>query len=634
MAVPEGFTKREKDDDLPAGFVRRGPSGRVSVGDVPEFFKDRPQPQAVQGLVSRGARKDLVSTFPQALGGVAEAGLTLATGTVGSIAGGVAGGIATALVNAGKGLGFKGLDKGAVASGVDVLERVSGAITNEPESRAGIDALSMISAPFEKFGELTTRAGEKAMDVPVIGGPELATAVKTGLEFAPALLGKRPSGGRTMADRRADVARVTKETGDLGLDVGAPIGKQREQIIDAAKREAGQSRSAQGFGDVQAALQDARIIQDKMVDSLYKRAKELPPASIGPSQVDELIRAIDDSLADRFIDKETTPKTVASLDRLSDITKGKAGPSTTITTTRGFSGKIQRAQTIHAPTPAARATEIKKLMEFRVGNNAVRGSNIADNAALSIINTQLDAYLRVQVAKDLIAGEPAVVSAWEKAFAGSKEFARTFDDDEVIKTLTSDLKATPEEAKRLIFNRDAVTGKTQAGQLVKEIGEILGKDHPAFNTFRQEVLFDIIEPLLKEKPNYNAFIDRYDKFVRKNDTLARELFPDSAESMQIMRDFAAAVEANRAAGFDMNFSETASRLLFGHEIAKAQVKVSVGAKFINLARSAVGTSRKRSMINALTKYDTQAPLLSKRVPAIGGLIQAGQQQEEINGVQF
>lgn len=497
--------------------------------------------------------------------------------------------------------GIAGLARAGVATlrgeedplkiGAELSEKIAGS-GFQPRTEAGKATLENVSKPFQALSEITTGAGNVVLEA--TGSPALATATKTALEAAPMALGiRRP--GRTVSDRNVDVRGVVEELGELGLKTDAPIVTQRGQLVESAKdRAGGQVQKAEGIGDVQASIQGSRLVEEGLVNKVYADARSLN-AEISSSQVRDLQTAVTDSLRERVISKETTPATTRILTMLDDIVS------------------------------PGEPVSVRRLEEFRIQNNAVRGSKRADNEAISEINSQVSSYLRAQASKDLVSGDVAAVAKWEEAFKATKDFKEVFDTDKVIQDLSTRINATPEQAKNWIFGANAVNAKRQAGAVVKQIGEILGKDSPEYGMLRQEVLFDIVEPLLKAEPNLKTFANNYDKFVRNNMTLGRELFPDSMGEMLTLRRFAASLERGTARGLDLNLNQTLARILFGHEIAKGAVRVNLGTNLMNIIRGTAGSSPKQLLISDFTGYDITKPLLPKTPIVIGGAQQTAEQ---------
>jgi len=552
-----------------------------TVGAVPNSLSGPDQP---------APKQKPKTSFAQNVVGIGDAALTLARGMVGVPAGGVLG-----LMKAAK--DFITGEDDPLKAGAERSQRVQGAITGEPFTEAGKDALNMVSEPFKVLGDAAQYAGEKTLDA--TDSPALATIAQTAIESAPMLLGARGK-GKTISERNVDVNSVIQETKAAGLDVGAPIVRQREQLVESGKTQTGgQANKAQDFSLIQGALQKARTQTEAFVQNIYFDAKR-KDAAVNTFQVKELRNEVNSALDEFIIGKEITPKTMASLERLDKISEG--GLSTPV--------------------------EIRELMKFRIANNRLRGSDPTDNAGLAIINGQVDAYLQAQVTKDMVSGDKTAIAKWQEAFEGTKEFKEMFDANKAIKNLSTNLEATPEMAKNWIMGANSVGAKAESGLVVKRIGEIIGKDSPEYNVLRQEVLFDIVEPLLKSQPNYKAFADNYDKFVRNNMTLANELFPDSVGEMLTLRRFASALEKGSARGLDLNLNQTVSRILFGHEIAKGAVRVNLGTNLMNIARSTVGSSPKQLLISDFTGYDITKPLLPKAPGAIGAVTQTAQQRDK------
>lgn len=558
------------NDSAPKSFAQQAPvvidDGAPKLSATPNSMRADPKPKF---------------TALQDLAGLGETGLALATSA------------ATTPV-----AGLAGLASAAMPGGMTGSERVANVQSKgfQPRTEAGKETLENVGKAFSFIDKATTGAGNIALDV--TGSPAVATAVKTGLEAAPMIFGRRAPGSRTLNNRNVDIAAVMEETGRAGLDVGAPIVRQRNQVVEAGRQIGGQTQRAENIGDLQVSLRKAREVQESYVQGLYDTAKSAK-AEISTSRGTDMIKAIDDSLADRNIRKRITPSTIASLKQLDEIMSGDLSDPVTV----------------------------RRVMEYRIENNAIRNSKKPDNAALSIINNTVDDFLRAEVVNDLVRGDATSVAKWNEAFKGTKDFNNIFNTDKVIKDLSTRLDATPETAKKLILGLNSVNAKTQAGEVVRQIKSIVGENSPEFGALRQEVLFDIVEPLLKSEPNFKGFADNYDKFVRNNMTLGNQLYPDSMGEMLTLRRFVSGLERGSKAGLDLNLNQTVSRILFGHEIAKGAVKVNLGTNLMNMVRSTVGSSPKQLMVSDFTGYDITKPLLPKAPVVIGSLTQAGIEQQ-------
>jgi hypothetical protein len=139
-------------------------------------------------------------------GAAIEPNLSLLTGMFAQPVAGLAG-LATSAGNA------LGLTKSEPA---DVVRNISGAMTYEPKTTGGKNAMSVVGYLPEKFGELAHSAGEKVSDV--TGSPALGTYINTGLNVIPAILGAKGSStlsGATGAASERLMRSALKPSADL-----------------------------------------------------------------------------------------------------------------------------------------------------------------------------------------------------------------------------------------------------------------------------------------------------------------------------------------------------------------------------------------------------------------------------------
>lgn len=106
---------------------------------------------------------------------VAEAGLSLASGAIGSIPAGLAGIAGTVL-------------PGPEGQGADFVRKVQEATTYQPRTPLGRKMVEVATYPFEKLAEGADIVGGKVTDV--TGSPAAGATVNTAIQAAPALLGK------------------------------------------------------------------------------------------------------------------------------------------------------------------------------------------------------------------------------------------------------------------------------------------------------------------------------------------------------------------------------------------------------------------------------------------------------------
>jgi len=534
------------------------------------------------------AAKPEQSTFADRLQGSEEAALTFATGIPSQVMAGLGG--VTELVS--------GLISGApnvVDSAANRVRDISRATTYQPKTEEGQQILEMISVPFEKFGELTAGAGNIALDI--TGSPAVATAVKTGIEMPPAFLfGRSP---RTMAERRGDIAKVETGLKGVGIDLGKSIESQRAQMGEIARRLSNyQEIRAQEMATVQQAVQRAEQIASENVNNLYAAARETP-AFVPVRALYDLPARIREALKDYMNDLDLMPIARNRLKELDEISQ----------------------------IPGNYAVKLEELENFRRRVNRVRPAahDLSQQAVLGIIKGQLDSTLDAAFNSGMIKGDPAAIQAWRDARGAFIDYKKTFDEQKVINQLAFQ-KATPEEVRNWIFGTSALGAKKGAGRVIESLKRIVGEDSPAFGALRQEAVFDIMEPLLRETPDYAAYVENFDKFVRNNASVARALFPDSISEMQRLRAYASAANRVRPQQLTLDANQTIARALFGHGIAKAGMKVSIASQLLGLMRQATGKTERAQILSEILGYDVTQPLIPVAPIGASGVIQTGMNQ--------
>jgi hypothetical protein len=160
---------------------------------------------AAAPLVDAKAQKSLNPLVDYHPGiGLGETALALGSGAVGGVAGGISG-LATGLSNA---LGITNTPPG------DRVRQVSEALSYQPRTAMGRGFTGAIAYPFEKLAEGADAAGGYVTD---IAGPVAGTAVNTGIQSLPMLLGPAAkalpgeSAGSIAARARTQALNATRE---------------------------------------------------------------------------------------------------------------------------------------------------------------------------------------------------------------------------------------------------------------------------------------------------------------------------------------------------------------------------------------------------------------------------------------
>ncbi len=503
--------------------------------------------------------------------GSAEAATTLATGFPAQVAGGL-GGIYELVSGAVSGR------KNNFDSAANRVNRIAEQMTYQPKTESGQDILGMVSAPFQKLEEVTRGAGNIALEQ--TGSPAVATAVKTGLEYAPALaFGARP---RTMGQRREDISRTQQEMRGAGVNLGDSMESQRAQMGEIAARSTqGQQIRAQEMSKVQQAVQTAEQIAEQNVDRLYTEARQFN-TSVPVRALAALPATTRAALKDYIKDIDLMPiarKRLEELDQLGGI-------------------------------PQNYAVRLEEIEGFRRRVNKMRpaSTDISQQAVLGIIKGQIDNALDGAFNSAMIKGDPAGIQAWREARTAFRDYKKTFEEQKVINQLATQ-QATPEEVRNWIFGASAVGAKKEAGRVIGSLKGILGEDSPAFGALRQEALFDVMEPLLRETPDYAGYVQNYDQFVRSSPSVAKELFPQSIEELGRLRSYANAANKVSPQRMSLDINQSVARAFFGHDIAKSAMKVSLAGQALGLLRRAAGKSEQQRVISEMLGYDTSKGLI-------------------------
>ena len=535
------------------------------------------------------------TSFGQNLLGVGEAAATFLTGVVAQPVAGLAG-LAEA---AGAGDLIPSFITGGdeeISSAADRVNQVAQRMTFSPRTEAGRDALSMISVPFEALSKVTRGAGEKVLDA--TGSPALATTTQVGLESL-ASLPFLKIGAKTPAGRSREVAAATKAGESIGVDVNAPLTEVRSQVISSAENQTGGAVSrGENIQQVQNAVQRAAADAKVVVDDLYAAARNTN-AGIEVGQLKDFRTIVEESLTD--FDTQDMPIVQRRLAEISSMSGNTADFSVNM-------------------------NEIAKFRQ-RINKNRPAVTDASQGAALNIIKGQLDNFLDAQFNSSMVSGDPKSIARWRSANEAFKVYRDTFSANKVIKQLAGQ-DANPTEIRSWIYGASSIGARKEASTTVNALKGILGEDSPQFAALRQDALFDIMEPLIREQPNFKAFAANYDRFVKNNKPLNEALFPESISSLDNLRTFAGATENAGSKGFQIDVDKIVTRGLFGNSLARNAAKLSLLGQASRLMRRAVTKSDKQRLMSEVLGYDSTAPLIQKAPVRAQSVVQTGIDQDE------
>jgi hypothetical protein len=264
----------------------------------------------------------------------------------------------------------------------------------------------------------------------------------------------------------------------------------------------------------------------------------------------------------------------------------------------------------------------------RIRNSRTRNGEQPQDAALTIMKGQLDEFVDDMFREDMIVGNPANIEQWKNARSLYTDYRRRFKDYKVIRQMTEH-EASAEDWRKFIFGLNRTGAKTEAAVTVKRLNEILGKDSDAMQSLRHEFILDVVQPLLEKEPNFQKFISNYEKIVRENPTLVDELAPFSRTDLDKLYQLGKAYD--NLGGIEkvsIDWTKTLARLVMGHKIAKAAIKVTLFDKLLRFGRNRLGGNFKRAMIREMLGYDPYKPFIGKDSLAAQEVI-AGELQQRI-----
>tara|TARA_R110000796_G_C14554086_1_gene434164 strand:- start:32 stop:2047 length:2016 start_codon:yes stop_codon:yes gene_type:complete len=408
------------------------------------------------------------------------------------------------------------------------------------------------------------------------------------------------AGGELLAGRiRAMTPAATNiinRVRGMGIDPATTPGRQVAQVANAA-REMSSPEKASALPAVAAAVKTQREAARRSARALYEGAEQRS-AAIPAQEVSELR----DSL----------------LNGLDSYDLGADGMSAM---NRSVINIIELAD---ESVPFPRRIQALERWRKRVSGMRPKDGTPADAAArqsLGIYDEWLDGVFN----RDMVRGDATAIDAWKNARRAWSSYQQRFNSNTVVRDLAK-RETTPEQMSQWIFNANAVGAKKEAGLVVERLNNILGADSQAMAGLRTEVVLDIAEPLFRDTPDIQAFITNYGKFLDKNPTLNRTLFPDNyGDDLADLYKFAKSIAARAGSSvsdlepFDIGGRaiKLLGRLYLGHGIARGSARIEGGNTFMNFIRRR--TSGSRARVNLIRDYlgiEPQSPLIP--VPAAIG----------------
>jgi hypothetical protein len=483
-------------------------------------------------------------------------------------------------------------------------------------------------APAAKFANFLRGIGGGAV-TRALGGGAAAGVTQIGSDEAARIAGSEQGFDRTSAlvaagggalgevigagfnAWRPQAKQIMQDADRLGINLRGSPGEQVSQTVRRVDDMASSSRG-EGMAAVRSGVQREREVARQSADDLFAQARnpEAGSAFIRQPQVRAFSSNARVNLAEQGFDVENLPKLGRRLEEIDSL----------------------------ANTEGASATKLNALEMWRRRVGKSKSADPEEAQALRVLKNQYDEWMTGQFNDDMVAGNKDAITAWKDARTAWAEFKQRFDDNKVIQDLARK-ETTVEQMRQWVFNANAVNASNEAGKVVAGLNRILGPKSPEMDALRREFIFDVAEPLMRPAPNIRAFLNNYEKAVRKNPTLVRELFPDEVGGIGDFGQLAAIARgiAKRPGAVEDRFPETMFdklqkifwRFSIGHGIAKGQARIGIATGITDWLRDrTVGTAARRNILWEALGHDPTMPMF-RGATAYGAA--AGVTREEENG---
>lgn len=486
----------------------------------------------------------------------------------------------------------------------DVMRHIQDAFTWNPKTAEGQELLQTVAAPLKHLDDAADYVATAAGN----GNPFAEAAIYSGLMALPEVAGMVGGAGLRGAFRTSRrLQSVASKADALGLDIRQV--QLPSSIIKAGARMVPEERFAR-TGELQEALQQAEL----QVRTAKKRAEGIArakDATVKASDVKTFADNVEGTLAKEFEIVNAADEFKVLTKRINELKMlgrrrvvedtGAIELPTRVKLLGPDEAQLRGIQLVH--------DLITKSLIDRKRNATENTPRILDeNRALRSLQKQLDEFLDQQFNNDMIKGDVEALTKWREAGDLRKTYAKNFTEDATIMRFINN-ENTPAELHRWLVGANAVNAKPQVVRVVRRMKEILGDDSRAIRGLKEEFMYDLVEPLIQDAPNFELFIRRADNFVQNQKDIIREL-NFNTNDVTNLRNFAhAALKTARpdSALARLDFVRNVARLLWGHGIAKAGVRVNLGTTLLQLLGRKGKLSKKQMLFEiADAMYDEPA----------------------------
>lgn len=588
---------------------RRAEAEAAATQQQEEVSQEETLPTTTEGWVQRGMDAQQQNS---ALAGLADAGLSVATGTVGSIVGG-----ASAAVDL--------VRKGNWQSASDVYDNVSNFFQYAPKTERGQKILGGV-------GNVVDKAMTKGRDwnVALVGedNPKLATAVETFVLGLPEIImgAKLPKSikANSAAAKPAILQEMDSAAKRLGLDLNNNTIK--ESVIESARRMAGdESRATSGANDIHGAARGKFDESRKAVNAEYTLARS-KNAEVAIDPIERMAKATEKELMEAgadFGDDRVLTRRFQELEQIREKMIG-ARKGQNERQVPGQSTKIvgPDGQPFKAEAPQYVPLDELEIMNARLSSDiteAFKGGRAQEAIHLRKLRENINTMLDEQFTNDMIRGDKAAKDQWVKARLANRRHKERFTDDKVIRDIVSNQR-TAKDTIKVIFGASEIGHRAEAFKTVRKLKEILGPDAPELESLRIALYSDMFEPIFKDKPSWTGALERIRRVKRDDMLLLNELGMSEKDIGFMERAIKVASNVKTKADFDGKglASQMIARFGFGHDIAVGGARM----KLVNMVMDkalGVGQKSHERLLKEFAGLDDGSPLLIPTDPRVANL---------------
>jgi hypothetical protein len=595
--VQEDIVRRRVEQDVQFRRTQAQPQvqqpGKPPPVDPSLLGQQQTDPGFVGPLAPTPTRPSRMLNENYGKGVAAELALQGLTGTLGTLVAGV--------ITAPLGIA----SKRPIEDQVNAINLTQEALTYSPR-------LPETQAINESIAQYANEWSLKAQDLifSVAGeSPALATAIHSVPQAILTALGVNRN-RLTRKQIKADMADLEQKAKDLGIDIESK--DMQGELTSAADRLSGNYRG-ESLETLQANLKKERDIVLRERKGLYKAAESYDAHLYGKT-LDTLIDPLERKINARaFPEGIESPGVKRRMALLRDLYDRANIQNSSRLRNDPNSGRLI------VPGPAPITFQLNALDALKKGiptkgPEADRNWTPAqreEQAIYNIMRRDIEEYVEAQFDTGMFSGDPRAIKAFQNADKFHAMYRKNFRENRFIRKLV-DAEATPEMLRNWIKGQAKSGVKVEAGLIVGKLKAILGEDSPQFAAIRKDMLFDILRPLTEKTPNFAEFIKRYDELQVNSPGFVKALDPYADPNMQSLRKFAeAAVDTGGILSESIpELDKLISRSLFGHQIAKAQVKVQLGTSLINMLRNAGKGSQWDQMVKNIVG-DTKVPIIPR-----------------------